>query len=70
MMGFEEFKERMSFDGDFAEFFSDVESLDEIVKVAQEKGYEFTPEELQDDSISDDMLEAVAGGKGRDYYHY
>ena len=70
MAGLEEFKEQISFDEDFAEHFSEVESLDEIVEIAKEQGYDFTAEELQDDSISDDILEAVAGGKGKVYYHY
>ena len=68
MKGIEEFKEKITFDEDFAKKFSRVENLEDIISIATKEGeFDFTEEELQDDSISDDILESVAGGIGRRY---
>lgn len=65
MRGFDEFKERMLNDEVFAESFASIKMLEDVVEIAEKQGYEFTVEELQDDEMSDDILEAVAGGSGQ-----
>ena len=59
----EEFKERFE-NGEFAEELSAATSAEDIVEIARSLGYELTVEDVFATELSDDMLDAVAGGKG------
>ena len=58
------FKERMDEDEDFRKLFVDAFNLDEIVDIARENGYDLDMDEIMyDPELSDQFLEAVAGGR-------
>ena len=69
MKGAKEFEERMH-DEEFAKLFSNAETNEDIIKIANEQGYEIGKEDIKHFVMTDEMLESVAGGKndkaGRD----
>ena len=66
MKGLKELKERLKNDRDFKNLFSGKIDVDEMAKLAKEHGYDVTVEEIQNDgSLSDDIMEAVSGGRSR-----
>ena len=62
-MGFAEFKAKVIADKEFAAKVKALKSLDEAVAFGKEHGYTFTADEVKaNGKLSDDELEAVAGG--------
>ena len=59
----EELLKRLN-DKEFSKLFSGANSTEDIIKIAKEQGYDITDEDVENSSLSDDMLENVAGGKG------
>ncbi len=59
----EEFKRRLK-DSEFLSLFSGATSSKDIAKIAQQQGYDVTAEDVRNTTLSDDILESVAGGKG------
>lgn len=64
MKGIEAFKEEIMYDSDLADYFYGVESMEEMVEKAREKGFDFTVDDLQQDELSEEIFESVCGGKG------
>lgn len=64
MKGIEAFKEEIMYDSDLADYFYGVESMEEMVERAREKGFDFTVDDLQQDELSEEIFESVCGGKG------
>lgn len=64
----EEFKEMFS-NGEFDELLKDVRSPADIVKVANDLGYELDEADVLGVELNDDQLLNVAGGKN-DTYNY
>lgn len=62
MRNINEFKERILNDSEFAKKLRNVKSREDIIKLAKENNYNFTDEELKQEEISEDVLDAVAGG--------
>lgn len=63
----EEFKRRLEDDLEFKELFINVDNLDEAVAIARENGYNLDMDSvINDRRLTDDMLEAVAGGSNKD----
>lgn len=62
MRGIDEFKERILNDSEFAKKLRNAKSREDIIKLAKENNYNFTDEELKQEEISGDVLDAVAGG--------
>ena len=62
-MGFQEFKENILSDQDFAAKVKGLKSLEEAVAFGKANGYDFTAEEITaGGKLTDDELDAVAGG--------
>ena len=62
------FLEEASKDSEFSEKLKKTETPEEIIALAAEKGFALTPEDLKNEppavaELSDDELDAVAGGK-------
>ena len=65
MSGIKEFKEKLKNDKGFREKFKNIKNEQDAVKLAKRLGFEINEEEiLKDEELNEDMLEAVAGGKG------
>ena len=64
MKGIESFKEEIMYDSDLADYFCGVDSMEELVEKAREKGFDFTVDDLQQDELSEEIFESVCGGKG------
>ncbi len=65
MNGVKEFKEKLKNDKGFRERFKNIKNEQDAVKLAKRLGFEINEEEiLKDEELNEDMLEAVAGGKG------
>lgn len=64
MKGIEDFKEEIMYDSDLADYFCGVDSMEELVEKAREKGFDFTVDDLQQDELSEEIFESVCGGKG------
>ena len=62
----EEFKKRFE-NGEFTEELSNANSLEEIVKVARELGYDLNVEDVLSAELNEEMIAAIAGGKGDTY---
>ncbi len=63
-MGLKEFKERILNDAEYAKKFADVQSTEDLVKLASKDGYIFSAEDYENNSeLTDAELEAAAGGK-------
>lgn len=68
-MNITEFKNKLAEDASFAEKFINVKTPEDLVKLAAAEGYSFTVEDVENASeLSDDNLDAVAGGLGLDTY--
>ena len=73
-MGLNEFREKITAEPAFAELVKALNSFEEVVALAKEHGFDFSLEELQGAQLTDEELEAVAGGKtvikgGEVHYH-
>lgn len=65
MSGVKEFKKKLKNDKNFKEKFKNVKNEKDVVNLAKRFGFEINEEEiLKDEELNEDMLEAVAGGKG------
>ena len=65
-----EFKERFEEDEKFREIFEAASNLDEIVDLAKENVYDIEIDDiLSSVELSDQLLEAVAGGEDDTYIH-
>ena len=65
MNGVKEFKEKLKNDKGFREKFKNIKNEQDAVKLAKRLGFEINVEEIFiDEDLNEDMLEAVAGGKG------
>ena len=77
MKNINDLKERLDKDVEFKKLFANKKSVDELINIARENGYEVSKEDLEkDESLAEDALEAVSGGskKGEEdineYYFY
>ena len=61
-----EFQEKFA-NGEFDELLKGISSPKDVVKIAQDLGYELTEEDVLSSELNDDMLSLVAGGKGDEY---
>lgn len=65
-----DFKERLEEDESFREKIAGASNLDEVVDIAKEFGCEIELDEiLEDVELSDELLEAAAGGASETYNH-
>ena len=65
MNGVGKLKEKLKNDKSFKEKFKDVKNEKEAVELAKKLGFKVSEEDiLKDEELNEDMLEAVAGGKG------
>ena len=63
MKGIKELKVRLNEDVEFKKKFCGLKDIDEMLDVARKEGYEVTMDEIScDQELTDDMLEAIAGG--------
>ncbi len=64
------FKEKLEEDAEFRHLFVNAFNLDEIVDIARENDIDLDLDEIMNDpELSDQFLEAVAGGNGDTYVH-
>lgn len=67
MKGIKELKARLNEDVEFKKKFCGLKDIDEMLDVARREGYEVTMDEIScDQELTDDMLEAIAGGSRKD----
>ncbi len=67
MKGIKELKARLNGDLEFKKKFCGLKDIDEMLDVARREGYEVTMDEIScDQELTDDMLEAIAGGSRKD----
>lgn len=66
-----ELKARLNEDAEFKKRFCGLKNIDEMLDVARKEGYRVTMDEVScDQELTDDMLEAVAGGsRKKDKYN-
>lgn len=65
VLGFKELKEKLKTDEDLKAKFRGIKNAKEAVAIAQNLGFEVSEEDIANDSeLSENVLEAVAGGKG------
>lgn len=70
MKGIKELKARLNEDVEFKKKFCGLKDIDEMLDVARKEGYEVTMDEINcDQELTDDMLEAIAGGVKGKYTH-
>lgn len=62
------FKKKLE-NGEFSELLKNVDSPEDVVKIANDLGYELTIDDVFNSELGDDILSAVAGGK-KDTYNY
>lgn len=67
MKSFEEFKVRFQ-NGEFDEYFKEVNSLENVVELARGLGYDVSLEDIASAELEEDKLELVAGGKKDNTY--
>ena len=66
MKSLRDLKEKLSYDEELRKKFSGISSEEQALKLANDLGYDITSNDLEnDDELRDDMLEVVAGGKGK-----
>ena len=64
MKDIEKLKKQLKEDETFREKFKDVKDKEEAISLAEKLGYKIRKEELEnDEELSEDLLEAVSGGK-------
>lgn len=67
LKGIKELKARLNEDVEFKKKFCGLKDIDEMLDVARREGYEVTMDEIScDQELTDDMLEAIAGGSRKD----
>lgn len=67
MKGIKELKARLNEDVEFKKKFCGLKDIDGMLDVARKEGYEVTMDEIScDQELTDDMLEAIAGGSRKD----
>lgn len=67
LKGIKELKARLNEDVEFKKKFCGLKDIDEMLDVARKEGYEVTMDEIScDQELTDDMLEAIAGGSRKD----
>ncbi len=67
MKGIKELKARLNEDVEFKKKFCGLKDIYEMLDVARKEGYEVTMDEIScDQELTDDMLEAIAGGSRKD----
>ena len=67
MKGIKELKVRLNEDVEFKKKFCGLKDIDEMLDVARKEGYEVTMDEIScDQELTDDMLDAIAGGSRKD----
>lgn len=70
MQSKEEFKKRFE-NGEFDELLKDVSKPEDVVKIANDLGYELTAADILSSQLDEDSLSLVAGGKAdKVYNHY
>lgn len=66
MKSFNDLKEKLSYDEELRKKFSDISSEKQALKLANDLDYDITSKDLEnDEELRDDLLEIVAGGKGK-----
>lgn len=66
MKSLRDLKEKLSYDEELRKKFSCISNEKQALKLANDLGYDITSNDLEnDDELRDDLLEAVAGGKGK-----
>lgn len=69
MKDLERLKKKLELDKDFKDLFLNIKSLDEAVALAKQYGFDVDEAQIsEDESLTDDILEAVAGGKNKERY--
>ncbi|MDQ5984087.1 MAG: hypothetical protein RUMPE_01119 [Eubacteriales bacterium SKADARSKE-1] len=64
MKDIEKLKKKLELDEGFKNLFLNVKDLEEAVDLARQYGFDVDESQVSaDDNLTDDMLEAVAGGK-------
>lgn len=64
MKNIDDLKERLKTDAEFKKLFANKRDVNDFIKIAHENGYDVSEDDLEKDEVlSEDMLEAVAGGK-------
>ena len=67
MKNIDDLKERLKTDIEFKKLFANKRDVNELIKVARENGYDVSEKDLEkDEELSEDVLEAVAGGSGKE----
>ncbi len=62
-MGWKEFKEKLMSDKEYAKKYADAETAEDVVEIASRDGYNFTAEDVKNNSeLTEAELEAAAGG--------
>lgn len=65
MRNINDLKEKLKYDENFKDKFSSIKDPKEAVKLAKKFGFNVNENEVENDpELSEDVLEAVAGGKG------
>ena len=68
MSDIEKLKKKLELDEDFKSLFINIKSLDEAIDLARQHGFDVNEEQISEaDKLTDDILEAIAGGKGDTY---
>lgn len=66
MSSIEKLKQKIHSDKEFGKLFTNVYGLDEAIAIAKENGFDITEEDIaNDEALTDELLEAVAGGKNK-----
>ncbi len=70
MKGIKELKAKLNEDVEFKKRFCGLKDIDEMLDLAIKEGYEVTMDEIScDQELTDDMLEAIAGGSRKKDKH-
>lgn len=66
MKSFDDLKEKLNYDDELRKKFSGISSEEQALKLANDLGYDITSNDLEnEEELRDDLLEIVAGGKGK-----
>lgn len=67
MKNINDLKERLKTDPEFKRLFANKHNINDLIKVARENGYDVSEKDLEKDEVlSEDVLEAVAGGSKKE----